>query len=127
MQTIVGKIARSFLLLGFLFLAQSADCQEIKIKFFNQSGYDAFFLVQPYNNSDFKDIRTKVISLGESVTVTVPAGFQIINIYGWAKNPFGVDKLIFRHYVHNMSRSSIPRCYKVYGTIFDPKWNNNCN
>jgi len=92
------------------------------IKFFNESGYVARFKV----TYDFKgakiETETGSIALGTRKTVKIPDNATNVRILAEGNTVFSWKTIFDKTY-----EKSPNRCFKVYATIFDPKWNNNCD
>jgi len=92
------------------------------VTFFNEGGYVArFFLTYEIENEKI-ECKTGRMALENKKTFDIPIGAVNIHIkaecdavYKWSKI-FDIDL-----------DTSPNKCYKVYGTVFAPKWNNNCN
>lgn len=92
------------------------------VNFFNESGYVAKFTVTyTYNGKSLK-AETGDMALGARRTINLPDGSTNIKVKGEGSAVFSWTEIF------NQSFNSPPnKCFKVYATIFDPKWNNNCD
>jgi len=90
------------------------------ITVFNQSGYVARFFVDYYINGRKSTWKSGNMALGHKLRFEIPPAASGITVRGQAK---GIKwSKIFKRGQGNQTR-----CWKVYGTVFSPKWNNNCN
>lgn len=92
------------------------------VKFFNESGYVAkFTMTYTFKGENIKT-ETGDLALGARKTVTIPNEATNIKIKGEGSAVFSWTEIF------NESFNSPPnKCFKVYATIFDPEWNNNCD
>lgn len=92
------------------------------VKFFNESGYVAKFTVSYTLNGERIETESGNLALGERKTMKIPTKATNIKIKGEGSTVVSWTTIFEKTY------SSPPnKCFKVYATIFDPKWNNNCD
>lgn len=92
------------------------------VKFFNESGYAARFTVTyNYNGKNLK-AETGSMALGTRRTLNIPSSATNVKIKGEGSTVVSWTDIFEKTY-----NSPPNKCFKVYATIFDPKWNNNCD
>lgn len=92
------------------------------ITFQNTAGYVAKFSVKYISNGRELQWNSGDMALGAKKNFKIPVNAKNIRVNGRAKKAFGGYKSIFKW----KGQSFQNKCYKAYGTIFSPKYNNNC-
>jgi F5/8 type C domain len=91
-----------------------------EVTFFNESGYVAkYFLLYTVKGEEVA-LNTGPISLGVKRKYDIPANATNIRVKGEAVA--ALKSTIFE----NTYASPLKICFKTYGTIFNPQFNNNC-
>jgi hypothetical protein len=92
------------------------------VRFFNESGYVAKFTVSYTFKGERIKTETGDMALSARKTIKIPKGATRVTIKGEGSAVFGWKDIFEKTY-----NSAPNKCFKVYATIFDPKWNNNCD
>jgi len=107
-----------------------ATAKDGTIRFFNSGGYVADFMLtylkdnkikagNTYVNVPEPKVKTDRLRLGQWVEFKIPAGSKAINISAETRT----GKKIFSESWGDEPKTE---CRKVYGTVFNPKWNKVC-
>lgn len=106
-------------------LKWSEDCNSTPVSnyvtFFNQSGYVARFSVTYTLNGKTQVKRTNDLVIGDRKTISIPANATNIKVIGEGSTVFSWKTIFKKTY-----KAPPSDCFKVYETIFAPKWNNDC-
>lgn len=103
-----------------------------KLVFYNQANYHVQFNIDAgYYTSGARQWMpvkksTKILTLGQSEAVSLPSGYRINSIQGvlfFPNNPDLESQIFKKSY---KTQEQLPACFKTYGALFDPKWNNLC-
>jgi hypothetical protein len=118
---------KCYKLYGTVFSPQySDDCKKKPkggyVKFFNESGYVAKFTITYNFKGETIKTETGDMALGARKEVSILDAATNVRVKGEGSAVFSWTEIF------NKTYSSPPnKCFKVYATIFDPKWNNNCD
>ncbi|MFK7947097.1 MAG: hypothetical protein AB8G11_05885 [Saprospiraceae bacterium] len=92
------------------------------VRIFNESGYIAKATVTYYQNGTLQTKSTGSLIINGSATIDIPKGVSDIKVKAESNDIAKWDLIFDKKFGANPPN----KCFKLYGTAFNPQYNNNC-
>lgn len=94
------------------------------VTFFNEGGFVAKFYLQYTYNGEVVIINSPHLALGNKMTYEIPPTATGVWVVGYEQTGLAWEGWRTVFDIHYDAPPN--RCYKLYGTTLNPKWNNDC-